>query len=161
LQQVERDGKVAGLVRVMKTVFETATEAESELVARCKDSKQALVVSRMLQQASECGNFILSYAKPENANFCEYSTSCLADALTAALGNRLVKNTISTVDKAIERYNTVLEGLINDFRIRTNHVTNVYVLRIANDLEDVAMKLSELGMRHFVGIFVHAHVSLA
>jgi hypothetical protein len=72
VQQMERDKNIKALLLLMRDIFEMTSEAE-DVEERCKmDTKQAQIVSHMLQQVTHCADFISSYAKPENVSFCMY-----------------------------------------------------------------------------------------
>ncbi|KAI0029070.1 hypothetical protein K488DRAFT_73268 [Vararia minispora EC-137] len=71
-QQVERDGKFRGLLTDLEQIMLTLRETE-DLQTRCRDEQQAAIISRILQQVSECGFFIQQYTKDMN-----FSLSCSA-----------------------------------------------------------------------------------
>jgi hypothetical protein len=57
---------------------------------------------------------------------------------------------MSPADQTIRLYKNVFNGLKNDFLNRATVVTNVYVLRVVDDLADVSERMRELGTPHAV-----------
>jgi len=125
IQQVERDQKIKMLLGVLKQALEVVKEAE-DLEERCHDKVQAEIISRMLQQAGECGHLIQSYAK--DTGFWE----------------RLAKNVVRNADKFIEECCSSLRELQKAFIDRTTIITRVSVLRVADDLGDLTHQMKDL-----------------
>ncbi len=70
--QYERDDNVLTLVEAMRDAFDFAYH-EDTLKSIKPDSKQAEILTLMLQDVCSCGDFIQSYAK--DSQFCMLSSS--------------------------------------------------------------------------------------
>ena len=72
LEQYERDNNVLSLVEAMHDAFDFAHH-EDTLRSIKPDSKQAEILTLVLQDVCNCGDFIQSYAK--DPQFCMLSSS--------------------------------------------------------------------------------------
>ncbi len=72
LGQYERDDNVLSLVEAMHDAFDFAHHKDT-LKSIKPDSKQAKILTLMLQDVCSCGDFIQSYAK--DSQFCMLSSS--------------------------------------------------------------------------------------
>ena len=72
LEQYERDNNVLSLVEAMHDAFDFA-QHEDTLRSIKPDSKQAEILTLVLQDVCNCGDFIQSYAK--DPRFCMLSSS--------------------------------------------------------------------------------------
>ncbi|KAH9031029.1 hypothetical protein EDB85DRAFT_1391188 [Lactarius pseudohatsudake] len=72
LEQYQRDKNVLALLEAMRDAFDF-TNHEDTLKSIKPDSKQAKILTLMLQDICNCGDFIQSYAK--DLEFCKFSPS--------------------------------------------------------------------------------------
>jgi len=72
LEQYQRDDNVLTLLEAMHDAFDFAHH-EDTLKSIKPDSKQAQILTLMLQDVCSCGDFIQSYAK--DSKFCMLSSS--------------------------------------------------------------------------------------
>ncbi len=106
LEQYKRDDNLLALAEAMHDAFDFAHH-EDTLQSIKPDSKQAEILTLMLQDVCSCGDFIQSYAK--DSQFCMwYPSSPLASVNVWFLGKRTLKNVGGGVAKDIEDLSAAL-----------------------------------------------------
>ncbi len=106
LDQYQRDNNVLTLVDAMHDAFDFAHH-EDTLKSIKPDSKQAKILTLMLQDVCNCSDFIRSYAN--DAQFCMLSSSPpLAGVNVWFVGKRTLKNMGGGATKEIEDLSAAL-----------------------------------------------------
>ena len=116
------------------------------------ESKQAGILTLMLQDVCTCCDFIQSYAK--DSKFCTASSSYASLAFVNILssGKRTLKNTGCGQDKKIKELSDVLVGRRRAFLDQATISTQITAFQILDDvtkiltqLEKVSNQISEVG----------------
>ena len=106
-----------------------------------RESKQARVLTLMLQHVCNCSDFIQSYTK--DPRFCtSSSTTSLADLNMQFAGKRTLDNLGSQVDKQIGDFRTTLIELRKAFLDQVAITTEITALQI---LDDVGIISADVG----------------
>jgi hypothetical protein len=91
------------------------------------------IVGKVTQQTFECARFIREYS--EMKSFCESSGHWISHhlILTVIIGKRAGKNIVRETDDIITKYNNALEGLMQEFRDRTDRDVAIFVHSASKD----------------------------
>ncbi|KAH9023562.1 hypothetical protein EDB83DRAFT_1988372 [Lactarius deliciosus] len=122
LEQFQRDDNIGTLLVAMHDAFDFANQ-EDRFKAIKRDSRQARVLTLMLQHVCNCCDFIRSYAKDSQ------------------LWKRILKNAGSQVDKNIEDFRATLLEHRKAFLDEANITTEITALQILDDVGIVASQL--------------------
>ena len=96
-------------------------------------SRQAHILTLMLQHICNCCDFIQSYAK--DSQLCTYSSLIsVADVNMRFLGKRILKGTSSQVDKTIEDFRTTLLDFHKAFLDEATITTEITAIQILDDV---------------------------
>ncbi|KAH9025294.1 hypothetical protein EDB85DRAFT_234419 [Lactarius pseudohatsudake] len=123
LEQFQRDDNIGTLLVAMHDAFDFANQ-EDRFKAIGRDSRQAQILTLMLQHVCNCCDFIRSYAKDSQ------------------LWKRILKNTGSQVDKKIEDFRATLLEHRKAFLDEANITTEITALQI---LDDVGIISADVG----------------
>jgi len=114
LDQQDRDNAVQDLLNKLSEVY-TFMNGDGRLAEI--DSMQELY-GKLARQTLECADFIIHYSETKNA--CKSSALRRCRHLTlntiSCTGERLAKNVFKETDALIQRYNDVLDTLMQRFR---------------------------------------------
>ncbi|KZO92964.1 hypothetical protein CALVIDRAFT_566892 [Calocera viscosa TUFC12733] len=124
--QHDRDGKILELVEKMKSIYDFVSDArELQKIKQEPGADRARegALSRLSRQTEECGRFISTYA--ENPRFFR----------------RLIKQSISKVDKQIDDYNISLDELKQDFVHGSQVRMEIVTTRVLEAFYDHAMDM--------------------
>ena len=125
----------------MHDAFDFANQ-EDILKSIRSDSKQAQILTLMLQHVCNCSDFVQSYAK--NPKFCTSSSiTSLAGANTQFIGKRTLVNLGSQVGKEIGDLRTTLTELRKAFIDQAAITTEITALQI---LDDVGIVSANVGI---------------
>ncbi|KAI0260995.1 hypothetical protein BC834DRAFT_492665 [Gloeopeniophorella convolvens] len=128
LAQVERDGNVQALLSAVHDAFDFAQLAEP-LKAIKPGSKQAQILTIMLQHVCDCGDFIDSYAQDKS------------------FWTRFLKNLPRQVDGRVEGYRKTLINLRDDFLRYAVVTTEVTALNIEADVGRLSRRLEGISVQ--------------
>ncbi|KAH9016720.1 hypothetical protein EDB84DRAFT_712601 [Lactarius hengduanensis] len=123
LEQFQRDDNIGTLLVAMYDAFDFANQ-EDRFKAIGRDSKQAQILTLMLQHVCNCCDFIRSYAKDSR------------------LWKRILKNTGGQVDKTIEDFRATLLEHRKAFLDEASITTEITALQI---LDDVGIISADVG----------------
>ena len=116
----------------MHDAFDFANQ-EDILKSMKRESKQARILTLMLQHVCNCSEFIQSYAK--DPQFCTSSSTVpLADVNSQFAGKRTLVNLGSQVDKQIGDFRTTLLDLRKAFLDEAAITTEITALQILDDV---------------------------
>ncbi len=116
----------------MHDAFDFANQEEI-LKSMKRESKQAQILTLMLQHVCNCSDFIQSYAK--DPRFCTSSlTVSFADVNARFAGKRMLDNLGSQVDKQIGDFRTTLIELRKAFLDEAVIITEITALQILDDV---------------------------
>ncbi len=108
-----------------------------------RESKQARILTLMLQHVCNCGDFIRSYA--EEPRFCmSSSTTSLADINAQFSGKRTLVNLGSQVNKQIEDFRTTLVELRKAFLDEATITTEITALQILDDVGIISANVGRI-----------------
>ena len=108
-----------------------------------RESKQARVLTLMLQHVCNCSDFIQSYAK--DSRFCtSSSTTSLADVNTQFAGKRTLDNLGGQVGKRIGDFRTTLVELRKAFLDEVTTTTEITALQILDDVGIISAKVGRV-----------------
>ncbi|KAH9026556.1 hypothetical protein EDB84DRAFT_1401302, partial [Lactarius hengduanensis] len=119
LEQFQRDDNIGTLLVAMHDAFDFANQ-EGRFKAIGPDSRQAQILTLMLQHVCNCCDFIRSYAKDSQ------------------LWKRILKNVGSQVDKKIEDFRATLLEHRKAFLDEASITTEITALQILDDVGIVA-----------------------
>ncbi|KAH9026560.1 hypothetical protein EDB84DRAFT_338491 [Lactarius hengduanensis] len=122
LEQFQRDDNIGTLLVAMHDAFDFANQ-EDRFKAIRRDSRQAQILTLMLQHVCNCCDFILSYAKD------------------SVLWKRILKSAGSQVDKKIEDFRATLLEHRKAFLDEASITTEITALQILDDVGIVASQL--------------------
>ncbi|KAH9026565.1 hypothetical protein EDB84DRAFT_1419977, partial [Lactarius hengduanensis] len=122
LEQFQRDDNVGTLLVAMHDAFDFANQ-EDRFKAIGHDSRQAQILTLMLQHVCNCCDFIRSYAKDSQ------------------LWKRILKNTGSQVDKKIEDFRATLLKHRKAFLDEATIITEITALQILDDVGIISSQL--------------------
>ncbi|KAH8989090.1 hypothetical protein EDB92DRAFT_901270 [Lactarius akahatsu] len=122
LEQFQRDDNIGTLLVAMHDAFDFANQ-EDRFKAIGHDSRQAQILTLMLQHVCNCCDFIRSYAKDSQ------------------LWKRILKNTGSQVDKKIEDFRATLLKHQKAFLDEANITTEITALQILDDVGIISSQL--------------------
>ncbi|KAI0261015.1 hypothetical protein BC834DRAFT_972973 [Gloeopeniophorella convolvens] len=128
LAQVERDGNVRELLSAIHDAFDLAHLVEP-LKAIKPGSKQAQILTAMLQHVCDCGDFIKSYAQDNS------------------FWTRFLSNLPQRVDTRVEDYRTTLGNLRDDFLRYATVTTEITVLNIEADVGRLSRRLEGISVQ--------------
>ncbi len=129
----------------MHDAFDFADQ-EDILKSTKRESKQARILTLMLQHVCNCSDFIQSYAK--DPRFCtSSSTTSLADVNTQFAGKRTLDNLGSQVDKQIGDLRTTLIELRKAFLEQAAITTEITVLQILDDVGIISANVGRISSR--------------
>ena len=132
MEQFQSDDNIRTLLVAMHDAFDFAIQ-EDILKSIKRESKQARILTLMLQHVCNCSDFIQSYAK--DPRFCtSSSTSSLADVNTQFAGKRALVSLGSQVDKQIGDFHTTLVELRKAFLDEATITTEITALQILDDV---------------------------
>ncbi|KAH9033691.1 hypothetical protein EDB83DRAFT_1828164 [Lactarius deliciosus] len=123
LEQFQRDDNIGTLLDAMRDTFDFANQ-EERFKAIGPDSRQAQILTLMLQHVCNCCDFIRSYAEDSQ------------------LWKRILKNTGSQVDKKIEDFRATLLEHRKAFLDEASITTEITALQI---LDDVGIISADVG----------------
>ncbi|KAH8995204.1 hypothetical protein EDB86DRAFT_3243662, partial [Lactarius hatsudake] len=123
LEQFQRDDNIGTLLDAMRDAFDFANQ-EERFKAIGRDSRQAQILTLMLQHVCNCCDFIRSYAEDSQ------------------LWKRILKNTGSEVDKKIEDFRATLLEHRKAFLDEASITTEITALQI---LDDVGIISADVG----------------
>ncbi len=116
----------------MHDAFDFANQ-EDILKSLKRESKQARILTLMLQHVCNCSDFIQSYAK--EPRFCtSSSTTSLTDVNAQFAGKRTLVNLGSQVDKQIGDFRATLIELRRAFFDQATVTTEITALQILDDV---------------------------
>jgi hypothetical protein len=114
LAQADRDVAIFQLLEKLGQVY--SFMAQDETLGQI--SSMHAIVGQISQQTLECAHFISDYS--ERKNFCEplirYRALHILKFFAIIIGIRLGKNVGSETDNTIQKYNNVLDMLMQNFR---------------------------------------------
>ena len=126
----------------MRDAFDFANQ-EDILKSIKRESKQAQILTLMLQHVCNCSDFIQSYAK--NPKFCtSSSTTSLASVNMQILGKRTLVNLGSHVGKEIGDLRTTLTELRRAFIDQAIITTEITALQILDDVGIVSANVGRI-----------------
>ena len=129
----------------MHDAFDFADQ-EDILKSTKRESKQARILTLMLQHVCNCSDFIQSYAK--DPRFCtSSSTTSLADVNTQFAGKRTLDNLGSQVDKQIGDLRTTLIELRKAFLDQAAITTEITALQILDDVGIISANVGRISSR--------------
>ncbi|KAH9024759.1 hypothetical protein EDB85DRAFT_252379 [Lactarius pseudohatsudake] len=123
LEQFQRDDNIGTLLDAMRDAFDFANQ-EDRFKAIGRDSRQAQILTLMLQHVCNCCDFIRSYAKDSQ------------------LWKRILKNTGGQIDKTIEDFRATLLEHRKAFLDEASITTEITALQI---LDDVGIISADVG----------------
>ncbi len=139
LEQFQSDDNVRTLLVAMHDAFDFANQ-EDILKSIKRESRQARILTLMLQHVCNCSDFVRSYAK--EPRFCtSSSTTSLADVNTQFAGKRTLDNLGSQVDKQIGDFRTTLIELRKTFLDQATITTEITALQILDDVGIISANL--------------------
>src|SRR6266702_414406 len=108
-----------------------------------RESKQARILTLMLQHVCSCSDFIQSYTK--DPRFCtSSSTTSLADVNTPFAGKRTLVNLGGQVDKQIGDFRTTLIELRKAFLDQATITTEITALQILDDVGIISANVGRI-----------------
>ncbi len=126
----------------MHDAFDFANR-EDILKSMKRESKQARILTLMLQYVCNCSDFIQSYAK--DPRFCtSSSTTSLADVNTQFAGKRTLDNLGSQANKQIEDFHTTLFELRKAFLDESAITTEITALQILDDVGIISANVGRI-----------------
>ncbi len=129
----------------MHDAFDFANQ-EDILKSMKRESKQARILTLMLQHVCNCSDFIRSYTK--DPRFCtSSSTTSLADVNTQFAGKRTLDNLGSQVDKQIGDFRTTLIDLRKAFLDQVTITTEITALQILDDVGIISANVGRISSR--------------
>ncbi len=132
VEQYQRDDNVLTLLEAMHEAFDFANQ-EDAFKAIWRESRQAQILTLMLQHVCNCCDFIQSYAR--NPQFCTYSSPIsVGRCKHANSGMRTLKNIGSQVNNQIEDFRTTLLELRKAFLDQGIITTEITALQILDDV---------------------------
>ncbi|KAH9051943.1 hypothetical protein EDB87DRAFT_627171 [Lactarius vividus] len=142
LEQFQSDGNVRTLLVAMYDAFDFANQ-EDILKYIKRESKQAQILTLMLQHVCNCGDFIQSYTK--DPQFCALSSpTSLADVNTRFSGRRTLVNLGSRVDNQIEDLRITLIELRKAFLDQAAITTEITALQILDDVGIISANVGRI-----------------
>ncbi len=139
LDQYQRDNNVLTLLEAMHDAFDF-THHEDTLKSIKPDSKQARILTLMLQDVCSCSDFIQSYAK--DSEFCKLSSSTpLAGVNVRFSGKRTLKNMGSGATKEIEDLSAALVEHRRAFLEQGIITTEITAFQILDDVGIISAKV--------------------
>ncbi|KAH9034389.1 hypothetical protein EDB83DRAFT_1781627 [Lactarius deliciosus] len=128
LEQFQLDGNIRTLLAAMHDSFDFANQ-EDRFKAIGRDSKQAQILTLMLQHICNCCDFIRSYAKDPR------------------FWKRLLKNIGGQVNKQIEDFRTTLLELHKALLDEAIITTEITALQILDDIGIISSRLDGMDMQ--------------
>jgi len=126
----------------MHDAFDFANQ-EDILKSIKRESKQARILTLMLQHVCNYSDFIRSYAK--DPRFCTSSpATSLADVNTQFAGKRTLDNLGSQVDKQIGDFRTTLAELRKAFLDEAAITTEITALQILDDVGIISANVGRI-----------------
>ncbi len=145
LEQYQRDDNVLTLLEAIHDAFDFAHH-EDTLKSIKPDSKQAQVLTLMLQDVCSCSDFIQSYAK--DSQFCKLSSSTpLAGVNVRFSGKRTLKNTTGGATKEIEDLSTALVQHRRAFLEQGVITTEITAFQILDGVGIISAKVDWISTR--------------
>ncbi len=139
LEQYQRDDNILTLLQAMHDAFDFAHH-EDTLKSIKPDSKQARILTLMLQDVCSCSDFIRSYAK--DSEFCKLSSSAPFPGVNVRiLGKRTLKNMGGRADKEIEDLSTALVEHRRAFLDQGIITTEITAFQILDDVGIISAKV--------------------
>ncbi len=139
IEQYQRDDNVLTLVEAIHDAFDIA-QHEDTLKSIKPDSKQAEILTLMLQDVCSCSDFIHSYAK--DSQFCMLSSSFLLAGVNAwFLGKRTLKNMGGGVAKDIEDLSAALVEHRRAFLDQATITTEITAFQILDGVGILSAKV--------------------
>ncbi|KAF8962292.1 hypothetical protein BDZ97DRAFT_1702551 [Flammula alnicola] len=126
--QNARDESISALLNKIENVYTFITQKDLETI-----KSMDIVVTRICQQTLECAYFLRDYTKAKS------------------YWRRLGKNLISEVDIRAQQYNTVFDGLLQQFRDQAIQDTVVVTHRILSTVEGFTDDVGLSGMAYAGG----------
>ncbi|KAH9055541.1 hypothetical protein EDB87DRAFT_1303998 [Lactarius vividus] len=125
LEQFQRDDNIGALLAAMHDAFDFANQGD-RFKAIGRDSKQARILTLMLQHVCNCCDFIQSYAKDSR------------------FWKRILKNTGGQVDKTIEDFRVTLLEQRRAFLDEASITTEITALQILDDVGIISSQLDRM-----------------
>ena len=142
LEQYQRDDNVQTLFRAMHDAFDFAHH-EDTLKSIKPQSKQARILTLMLQDVCSCCDFIQSYA--EDSQFCMSSSSAsFAFVNIQSSGKRTLKNIDGGPEGKIKELSNVLVKRREDFLNQATISTQITAFQILDDVVKISTQLQHL-----------------
>ena len=145
LGQYQNDDNVQTLLRAIQYAFDFADHEDTLLIKFIKpQSKQAGILTQMLQDVGTCCDFIQSYAK--DPQFCTSSSSGSSGFVNMVFsGKRTLKNIGDGPEDKIKELSDVLVKRRTAFLDRATISTQMTAFQILDDVAKISTQLSNAG----------------
>jgi len=128
LAQADRDKAILNLLKKLGQVYSFVMQDDTLQQV----SSMSTILGQISQQTLECARFIRDYS--EKKNFCESPKHRYTlQIFNLIIGKRLGKNIVSETDDTIQRYDDVLDALMQNFRDQVARDVAIYVHRTSKD----------------------------
>ncbi len=142
LEQYDRDNSVLTLLEAMHDAFDF-THHEDTLKSIKPGSKQAQILTLMLQDVCNCGDFIRSYAK--DSPFCMLSPSTPSISVNRRFsGKRTLKNIGGGAEKGIEEMSNAFVEHRKVFLDQAMITTEITAFQILDDVGIISAKVDQI-----------------
>ena len=142
VEQYQRDDNVRSLLEAIHDAFDFA-QHEDTLKSINPDSKQADILTLMLQDVCSCCDFIQSYSK--DSQFCTLSSpTSLANTNVQFLGKRTLKNMGGGAERKIEDLSTALVEHRRAFFDQATIITEIAAFQILDGVGILSAKVDRV-----------------
>jgi hypothetical protein len=143
--QYQRDDNVRALLEAINDAFDFANDKDT-LKSIKPDSKQAEILTLMLQDVCSCCDFIRSYTR--DPQFCTLSLSALLAFVTIQFsGKRTLKNIDGEPDEKVKELSEVLVKRRRAFLDQATISIEITAFQILDDIVNISTQLGSLSKR--------------
>ena len=134
---------ILDLLDEIGVALDLAPDADT-LKSRCqKSDHHEKTLTRLLQQVSECGQFIQSYVK--DVSFGTWPPHAQRCKLIHSSGNRLLRNLVSDGKTVVDNFRQMLRKLREDFVSEVILAVETNIFRVLAEVEFISENVRVLG----------------